>query len=187
MRVHVSSPESCPTVSIRALSEKIVVIKEMRSCAGRVGLINRFQAGSSLETRSSQVNENTVVEWTRNQRGEECFQGFWNFRAQMRVVIPTPFRQPPQIICEGWMCRPWWTLLPRCGQHSRDGLIFREWNRTGEYLRRYGTMVSQPRCTADRPRRTSIMTIAKEKMSISLLGSSPFRTSGAVHLENPPH
>ena len=33
----------------------------------------------------------------------------------------------------------------------------------------------------DRSLRTSIMTIAKEKMSASLVSFSPFKTSGAVH------
>jgi len=40
-----SSPERCSTTSIWFLSEKMIVIRDIRSFVVRVRLINRFQAG----------------------------------------------------------------------------------------------------------------------------------------------
>jgi len=52
-KARASSPERRPTTSTPVWSEKMDVIREMRSCSEREYLINRFQAGRPLRTGHS--------------------------------------------------------------------------------------------------------------------------------------
>jgi len=52
-------------------------------------------------------------------------------------MIPAALHQRPQGFCEGWVCRPWWSLALRDGQHGRESWKITERDRASEYLYRY--------------------------------------------------
>jgi len=98
------------------------------------------------------------------------------------MVIPATLHQSPQLLREGWVCRSWGALALRYGEHGHGGRAIIERNSASEYLCGRETTVNWSSLyTVDNPGRTSIMTIAKEKMSASLLHVPSFKTSGAVH------
>ena len=104
-----------------------------------------------------------------------------NLWAQAGILVPAAFRQCPQLSCEGWMCRPRWTCAQCYVQCGHVGCLTVERYCTGEHLDLHEKMVSQVILTADNLQHTSIMTIAKEKVSASLLYIPLVRTSGAAH------
>ena len=92
-KVWISSPHRWPTISTSSQSEKIVMIRGIRSWAARVGLISCLQAGGPLYTgkpSSSRINDHRngrETDWMRRTCKASVTSGReWGSWSQQRCI-----------------------------------------------------------------------------------------------------
>lgn len=75
--------------------------------------------GRRITARKKTVRVNTCMIRKRGEhsRVAQNFQHLRDVRARVRVLVPATLHQFPQLICEGWMRRPWGTPA----LHDREG------------------------------------------------------------------
>ena len=156
--------DRCLMASTSSRSENRSVIKEIHSLVGRGRSTKRSHAGAPLRMRNTS-GQHLVWLHIRNSQAARNSQSMW---ASSDVLIPASLRQPPQSICQGWVCRSRRALTANDRQHSRVRRFVVERNGPCENLDAK-SQFARPQPQLDRPQLTSIVTIANEKTSAFLL------------------